>query len=128
MVGDVDGDGTAEGPYAEALEIATLLYEEIVTYASGNNPTTAFIAYDPSDSPYWAVDADEDGVADRNVDGELVAYNTWTPRLLKATYNYQYYRKEPGAFAHNGTYLLQLLCDSLEDLGNDVCGANRPTP
>jgi len=37
--------------------------------------------------------------------------------LLRAAYNYQYAMKDPGAFAHNGKYVIQALYDSLEDLG-----------
>ena len=53
-------------------------------------------------------------------------YVTWTPRLLKAAYNYQYATKDPGAFAHNGKYVLQILYDSLVDLGANVSGMTRP--
>ena len=57
-------------------------------------------------------------------------YNAWTPRLLKAAYNYQFVTKEPGAFAHNPPYTLQILYDSLADLGVkisiDLARAKRP--
>jgi hypothetical protein len=57
-------------------------------------------------------------------------YATWTPRLLRAAYNYQYASKDPGAFAHNGKYVIQVLYDSLEDLGQqvsvDMSGMTRP--
>ena len=54
------------------------------------------------------------------------AFNTWTPRLLRAAYNYQYSGKDPGSFAHNGKYIIQTLYDSLEDIGGDVSGMTRP--
>ena len=57
-------------------------------------------------------------------------YNAWTPRLLKAAYNYQFVTKEPGAYAHNAPYALQILYDSLSDLATkvtvDVTQAKRP--
>ena len=53
-------------------------------------------------------------------------YTTWTPRLLKAAYNYQYATKDPGNFAHNGQYILQVLYDSLVDMGGDTGGMTRP--
>ena len=31
----------------------------------------------------------------------------WTPRLLKAAYNYQVASKDPGTFAHNAKYIIQ---------------------
>ncbi len=40
----------------------------------------------------------------------------WTPRLLKAAYIYQFIQKDPGAFAHNPKYAIQMLYDALEDL------------
>jgi hypothetical protein len=43
-------------------------------------------------------------------------YASWTPRLLKAAYNYQLVTKDPGAYAHNPVYAMQLLYDSLESL------------
>ena len=51
---------------------------------------------------------------------------TWTPRLLRAAYNYQWATKDPGSFAHNGQYILQTLYDSLEDVGGDVSAMTRP--
>ena len=43
-------------------------------------------------------------------------YASWTPRLLRAAYNYQTSLKDPGAFAHGGKYIIELLYDSIEDL------------
>ena len=53
------------------------------------------------------------GVADPT---ETTQYNAFTARLLKATYNYQVSTKDPGAYAHNGKYIIELLYDSIEDL------------
>jgi len=39
---------------------------------------------------------------------------------LQAAYNYQYSTKDPGAFAHNGLYIIQVLYDTLADLGQEV--------
>jgi hypothetical protein len=46
--------------------------------------------------------------------------------LLRAAYNYQWVQKDPGAFAHNGKYILQVLYDSIADIGGDVTGLTRP--
>ena len=60
----------------------------------------------------------------------ITVYNSWTPRLLRAAYNYQYSTKDPGTFAHNGKYIIQVLYDSLEDLSKattvDMKGLVRP--
>ena len=53
-------------------------------------------------------------------------FKAWAPRLLKAAYNYQYVAKDPGAFAHNGKYIIQVLYDGVEDLGGDVSKMTRP--
>ena len=53
-------------------------------------------------------------------------YNAWTPRLLRAAYNYNYVKHDRGAYAHNSDYVLQVLYDSLADLGNDMTGLKRP--
>ena len=58
--------------------------------------------------------------------GNTTAYNAWTPRLLRAAYNYQYSVKDPGAFAHNPLYVMQFLYDSIKDVGGDVTGLTRP--
>jgi hypothetical protein len=39
---------------------------------------------------------------------------------LKAAYNFQVVLKDPNGFIHNGTYLRQLIQDSVEDLGGAV--------
>ena len=43
-------------------------------------------------------------------------YKRWTPRLPKAAFNYQMASKDPGAFAHNAKYIMQLLYDSTTDV------------
>jgi hypothetical protein len=56
--------------------------------------------------------------------GTSVAYDKWTGRLLRAAYNYQFSFKDPGSFAHNGKYIIELLYDSIADLNakNAVTG------
>ena len=45
---------------------------------------------------------------------------------MQATYNYQYASKDPGGFAHNGKYVMQLLYDSIQSIGGDLSGMSRP--
>ena len=75
--------------------------------------------YDAATYPYFLADADGDGKGDTK-DGATVAYPNWSARLLKAAYNLQFSVKDPGAFVHNGKYIVELLHDSIEDLGGDV--------
>ncbi|UCG39654.1 MAG: hypothetical protein JSV00_05400 [bacterium] len=43
----------------------------------------------------------------------------WDGPAAKAAFNWQFVKKEPGAFAHNPSYAVQLLWDSYEDLYNN---------
>jgi hypothetical protein len=120
---DWNGNGdTTEGVYAEIDGFRVALYAAIQAYAETNGTP---IVYDAASYPYFFVDANKDGKAD-TTDKGAVGYNAWTPRLLKAAYNYQYSIKDPGAFAHNPQYVLQFLYDSTKDLGGDVSKFTRP--
>ncbi len=111
---DYDGDGDKEeGVYYEIEGLQEALYAAILNYAREVNG--AGVVYDAASHPYWYADADGDGAADE-ADGKKVAYGSWTPRMLKAAYNYQTSKKDPGAFAHGGKYIIELLYDSIEDL------------
>ena len=57
-------------------------------------------------------------------DGEK--YTTWTPDLLQAAYNYDYAVKDPGSYSHNPKYIMQLLYDSIDELGGSTRGLSRP--
>ena len=119
---DYDGDGdTAEGISGELAGLQASLYTTMQTYA--NNTTGTPIAYDAHAYPYFFVDDDGNGMVDPE---ESTRYNAWTASLLKAAYNYQASLKDPGAFAHNAKYMIQLLHDSIEDLDADaVAGLTR---
>lgn len=109
---DFDGDGdAAEGIYGEISTMKDVLYDAIVAYSVATEATNE-IVYLPY-YPYWGAAAE---------DAELV----WTPTLLQAAYNYQFAKKDPGGFTHNGAYVLQLLYDSLEAIGGDVSAMTRP--
>jgi hypothetical protein len=115
---DYNGNGdTKEGIYYELKGLQDILYSSIQAYAKEVAGTA--ILYDPAAYPYWFADADGDGKPDQK-DGANVAYGTWTARLLKATYNYQVSAKDPGAFAHNAKYIIELLYDSVDDLNGKI--------
>jgi hypothetical protein len=110
--GDFDGDGDEiEGL---ALEIETMhetLWAAIQAYA--DDTIGIEIVYDPVPYPYYFTNTGE-------------RYPSWTPRLLRAVYNYHWVSTEPGSYAHNGLYILQILYDSVNDIGGDVSGMIRP--
>ncbi|MFW5678348.1 MAG: polyheme membrane-associated cytochrome C [Rhodosalinus sp.] len=112
---DFDGDGsTVGGIHAEIIGLHRQLDAAIRTYAEEVVGTP--IGYAPGRFPYFFTDTDGDG---KIGEGEAIfpnRYANWTPRLLKAAYNYQFVAKDPGAYVHNPAYALQLLHDSLESL------------
>ncbi|MBE2240731.1 MAG: hypothetical protein IAE81_23285, partial [Caldilineaceae bacterium] len=124
---DWDGDGdTTEGVAGELETLTEALYAEIEKYAEETAGTP--IVYDSHSHPYFFVDADKDGEADKDDKGALVRYASFTPRLMRAAFNYQYAQKDPGAFVHNPQYVIQLLIDSIADLGGNASGFTRPEP
>jgi hypothetical protein len=122
---DFDGDGDAtEGLAQELATYQEALYAALNAYAAETTGTG--IVYSPTAYPYFFADTNGNGEADPDEVNSDNAFNNWTPRLLRAAYNYQYSLKDPGAFAHNGKYIIQVLYDSLNDLGGDVTGMTRP--
>lgn len=122
--GDYDGDGdTTEGLKGEVEGMAELLYAAMQAYAT---KAGAGILYDAHAYPYYFLDKDGDGQPDKNDTGGSIGYNAFTPRLLQAAYNYQYVQKDPGAYIHNATYVMQAMYDSIQDLGGDVTKLTRP--
>jgi hypothetical protein len=108
---DFDGDGADEGIAGEVETMVEALYAAMQAYAT--DTVGVGIVYDSHAYPYFFDEAGE-------------RFGSWTPSLLRAAYNYQYAQKDPGAFAHNGKYIIQVLYDSLEDIGGDVSGMTRP--
>lgn len=109
---DYDGDGDmAEGVYYETVGLQEILYGAMQEYSA--NVAGSGLVYDSSSYPYFFDDAGE-------------RFAAWTPRLLRAAYNYQVSLKDPGEYAHGGKYIIQLLYDSIEDLNADlVVGLSR---
>jgi hypothetical protein len=123
---DYDGDGdVTEGIAGEIATLSDALYAAIVAYPA-TVTGAAPIGYDSHSNPYYFIDTNANGVIDPEEANSDNRYATWTPRLLKAAYNYQYTQKDPGAFAHNGKYVIQFLIDSIADLGGDVSAYTRP--
>ncbi|MDH5556071.1 MAG: polyheme membrane-associated cytochrome C [Alphaproteobacteria bacterium] len=129
MTDDYDGDGnTAEGIGEEIDALQVALLAAIQTYAKDVAGTP--LLYDSHSYPYFFKDKNGNGKADP---GEAIypnRYKSWTPRLLKAAYNYQFSLKDPGVYTHNPRYVIQTLYDSLADLGTKVkvnmAGMHRP--
>jgi len=121
---DFDGDGDATGGiHAEIAGLQVRLYEAIRIYAADVAGAPIVYAYG---FPYFFIDADGDGVIAPEDAIMPNRYRNWTPRLLKAAYNYQVAAKDPGGYVHNPAYMLQILHDSLESLSVRVDIDMRP--
>jgi hypothetical protein len=110
---DFDGDGDRHEGIAgeiETMRERLLLAMRIYTVRTKEVDE---IVYDEGRNPYFFDKAGQE-------------YSTWTPRLLRAAYNYRYASKGVGGYAHNGLYTLQLLYDSLDDLGVNTSAMTRP--
>jgi predicted CXXCH cytochrome family protein len=111
---DYDGDGdVSEGIYQELSGLSEQLLITVQRYGAERN---APLCYAEATHPYWFSDTDADGQCASTEAVSDNAFAAWTARLVKATYNYQMATKDPGAFAHNAKYILELLYDSIEDL------------
>ena len=122
---DYDGDGDdAEGLALEEETMLEALYAGIQAYAA--DTAGAAILYDGHSYPYFFADLNANGELDADEANGGNSYKNWTPRLLRAAYNFQWAQKDPGSFVHNGIYVIQALYDSLEDIGVDVSAMSRP--
>jgi hypothetical protein len=120
---DYDGDGNSTETLEEEVHtFAEALFAEIEATAAANGYP---ICYDDAAHPYWFNDPNANGVHDA---GET-SYDHWTATLVKAAHNYQFWHKKTAGWAHNRTYVLQLLYDAIDDLNggaaNDVPGLTR---
>jgi hypothetical protein len=101
---DYDGDGDVEEAILDEIHsLQEALYDSIVTYTTDMDDA---IVYNSASYPYWFDEAGE-------------RYANWTPRLVRSVYNYTWSKKDPGGYAHNADYILQLLYDSIVDIGGE---------
>jgi hypothetical protein len=114
---DYDGDGDLEeGMYYEIEDLKPKLYAAIQKYASEilMDP----IVYEGHTYPYFFHDRNGNGTTEDNEAIYPNLYTSFSPRLLRAAYNYQVSQKDPNAYAHGGKYVIQLLYDSIMDLNS----------
>jgi len=111
---DYDGDGdTTEGIYGELTGLRAKLGTAIARYGAEHLTP---VCYAGDSYPYWFVDLDGDGVCSAAEAAGTNPFASWTARLVRAAYNFQMANKDPGAFAHNAKYIIELLYDSIVDL------------
>ncbi len=132
IYGHLDQNGNRTGAYPDG--ILDVLFKGIQTYASTVMPDGAAtypICYKSAAYPYWFYDnGTGGGIAGNGVceAGEAVnanQYKKFTPRLMRACYNYNLFMREPGAWAHNPRYAVELAYDGIADLTAALPCANQ---
>lgn len=126
---DFDGDGdTSAGIAVPIAALHARLGEAIELYAS--EIIGAPVIYASDSYPYFFNDTNGNSAVDEGEGIYPNRYQSWTPRLLRAAYNYQFVAKDTAAYTHNPHYALQLLYDSLENLSEqvdvDIASLTRP--
>lgn len=114
---DYDADGTVEGLYHEIQGVQVVLYDALKLYAAEVVGVPLIWA---DSNPYLFIDTNGNGQADADEVDRANAYTAFTPRLMRAGFNYQFSIEDPGAYVHNGKYVLQLMYDSIADLASVV--------
>lgn len=107
----------------ELLALGEVLYAQMKAVGIVN---ATLLVYSSASHPYFFKDNNSNGVLDPEEATSSNSFKGWTAPLMKAAFNFQYYQKEHGAWAHNSAYMAQLLIDSIEDLGGDVTSFERP--
>lgn len=111
---DFDGDSNiSQGIYTEIVGLSSMLLSAIQEYAQTIAETPVVYA---NQSPYFFIDTNANGSADEDEINFQNRYDAWTPRLVRAAYNYQFAQQDAAGYVHNPRYVIQLLHDSLSDL------------
>ena len=100
------------------------LYTAMQAYAT--DVAGSGIVYESHSYPYFFNDLNGNGEADPEEVDRANGFASFTPELLRSVYNLQYALKDPGAYAHNGIYTVQILYDSINEVGGDVSAMTRP--
>ncbi|MEM9600608.1 MAG: hypothetical protein AAF926_06270 [Pseudomonadota bacterium] len=125
---DFDDDGdTSEGTAGPIATLHDRLYAVIQSSARSVAGTSIIYA---DSFPYFFAERDGNGAVTEGEAAYPNCYQSWTPRLLQAAYNYQFVAKDNAAYVQNPRYALQLLYDSLGNLSQqvevDMSGRVRP--
>jgi len=98
--GDPDGDGNATESARDEVQGLIDLLLEAIEDADLNPADGTADMYHAENYPYFFLNDGQD----------------WSLPTAAAAYNWQFIYKDPGAWAHNPYYAIQLLTDSYEDL------------
>src|SRR5690606_27186471 len=93
-----DGSGNLQqGIFVDIAANREQLFALMADYA--REVAGAAMVYDASRHPYFFADHNEDGLPDQS-DGAPIPYANWTPRLLKAAYNWKFVGADAGIHVH----------------------------
>ncbi len=113
---DYDGDGQVEGLYHEIEGMREVLYRAMQAYSAETSQPILWADQNPNRH----VDTNQDGEAGEDEVQFANGFSGFTPRLMRAAFNFQFSAKDPAGYVHNGRYVLQLLYDSIADLAGVV--------
>lgn len=139
---DFDGDGLSlvagvpaqtEGIYFEIWPNPAVLGDvgliDRLEAAIMNYAATALqspVVYDGAVYPYFFKDTNANGLVDAGENVFANRFRDFDRKLLQAAYNFQVVQKDPCGYIHNAKYLIQLIIDSIEDLGGSLNGSVAP--
>jgi hypothetical protein len=121
--GDIDGDGVVESLKLEIDGMRAKLLVAIQAYAT--NVAGTAICFDNSATNPNRFYLDDGTSANGRCGTQVTEYNKYTPRLLKAAYNYMIATNDVGAWAHNPRYAIEVLYDTIADLNLGLTTASK---
>ncbi len=116
---DIDGDGVQESLKAEIVGLQEKLLAALQMYGTNVGGANMCMRLDTSglaNQPYVLVDA----LVACGTTPNNVAYNKFTARSLRASFNYMWVNNDPGQWAHNPRYAIEILFDSIADLNAGI--------
>jgi hypothetical protein len=119
--GDIDGNGAEESLQVEINGLGSTLYQAIQAYAA-NVSNTPICNPTPTDNKVYVQANTTDACG---TGANATAYNKFTPRLLNAVYNFLMYQQDPGTWAHNPRYTIEVLFDAITDLNAGLTAAGK---
>jgi hypothetical protein len=125
--------GTDQGVYQNYVQMKAFLYTAIQRYslAKGNvGAGTAVICFNEAAGGdrffLGSAEGHSDGTCPTTTPWGAAGSNTaYTPRLLRAVYNYRLLVQDPGAWVHNPRYVTEIMYDAIRDLNMGILPASQ---
>jgi hypothetical protein len=124
--GDIDGNGTQESLNVEIAGLRAKLLAGIQSYAT--NVVGTAICFDNSASNPNRFYLDDGSSVNGRCGTQTTEYNKYTPRLLRAAYNYMIATNDFGAWAHNPRYAIEVIYDAIADLNIALAPLGKQVP